>query len=63
MVRSRIEHAQAILIDALRELDPSDARERAVFEACLVASRRLGDARELCDESSEGSARGVRLAA
>lgn len=54
MVRSRIEHAHAVVIAALRDLDLSDPHERRIFAACLVAARRLGDAREACD------ARGAR---
>lgn len=54
MIRSRIEHAHAVLIDVLRDLDIADQRERRVFEECLAAARRLGQARDLCHPRPEG---------
>jgi hypothetical protein len=64
MVRSRIEHAHAVVLAALRELDVADPQERRMFEACLVAVRRLGEVRDLCDERAADERRAaVRLRA
>jgi hypothetical protein len=63
MVRSRIEHAHAVVVAVLRELDVADPQEKQMFEACLVAAQRLGEVRDLCDERASEELAELRCAA